>query len=96
MPPASAARSSRDQFVSAGPSSSSQPLVSPRGGARLLSRERQERERCSWTGCRQSFRALTAVPYAQISVQVEPSSEVSNRKAIIAFAPLASASATNL
>ena len=37
---------------------------------------------------------VTAVPYAQISVQVVPSSEVSKRKAMTALAPLASASST--
>lgn len=39
-------------------------------------------------------RARTAVPYAQISVHVEPSSEASNRIAMIAFTPFLSASAT--
>ena len=42
-----------------------------------------------------SLRALTAVPYAQISVHVLPSSDVSNRKATIASAPFASASSTS-
>jgi len=37
-----------------------------------------------------------AVPYAQISVQLGPISDVSNRIAITAFAPFASASATIL
>ena len=37
----------------------------------------------------------TAVPYAQISVHVDPSSDVSNRIARTAFAPIASASATS-
>lgn len=41
---------------------------------------------------RHSFVARTAVPYAQISVQVSPISEVSNRIARIALAPRRSAS----
>src|SRR4029078_4658846 len=40
----------------------------------------------------QLFRALTAAPYAQISVQFVPISEVSKRIATIASAPFASAS----
>src|SRR3954452_8617359 len=45
-------------------------------------------------GERATARARTAVPYAQISVHVEPSSDVSKRKATIAVAPLACASST--
>src|SRR5579859_538063 len=40
----------------------------------------------------QILRAWTAVPYAQISVQILPSSDVSKRNAMTAFAPFASAS----
>src|SRR5579864_1031652 len=40
----------------------------------------------------QTLRARTAVPYAQISVQILPSSDVSKRNAMTAFAPFASAS----
>ena len=43
---------------------------------------------------RQSLLTRTAVPYAQISVQVAPSSEVSKRKAMTAFAPFSSAVST--
>src|SRR5437764_3316138 len=45
-------------------------------------------------GLRHAFRTRTAVPLAQISVQVSPISDVSNRMATIAFAPLDSASST--
>ena len=41
-----------------------------------------------------TFRTLTAVPYAQISVQFGPISEVSKRIATMAFAPFAVASST--
>src|ERR687883_537831 len=43
---------------------------------------------------RYTRRVRTAVPYAQISVQFEPISEVSKRMATIASAPFASASST--
>ena len=42
-----------------------------------------------------AWSSRTAVPYAQISVQVVPSSEVSKRNAMTALAPLPSASSTS-
>src|SRR5262249_23629310 len=72
------------------------------GGARRGSRptgcDRAEDLRAAAQGrprvAPQSRRARTAVPYAQISVQLPPISDVSKRMATIASAPFADASST--